>query len=65
VSAVRPFRFLLIALGWFIALFMAATPIFLAKEYGFDGVGWGLTAFLWTPLLLMLAGMLWTRRHRS
>jgi hypothetical protein len=41
VSAVRPIRIILIALGWIIALFMAATPILLARDYGFDGIGWG------------------------
>ena len=54
----------MIALGWIIALFMAGTAIALAREYGFDAVGWVWTAFLFTPLILMLAGMLWTWRDR-
>jgi hypothetical protein len=64
IEFVRAIRVIVIALGWIIALFMAGTAIALAREYGFEGVGWGWTAFLFTPLILMLAGMLWTWRHR-
>ena len=64
IEFVRAIRVILIALGWIIALLMAGTAIALTREYGFEGVGWGWAAFLFTPLILMLAGMLWIRRHR-
>jgi hypothetical protein len=60
---VKGIRFIVIALGWIVALFMARTAIALTREYGFEGVGWGVTAFLVTPLILMTAGMLWRRRR--
>jgi hypothetical protein len=56
IEFIRAIRVILIALGWIIALFMAGTAIALIREYGFEGVGWGWTAFLFTPLILMLAG---------
>jgi hypothetical protein len=64
IGLVRAIRIIVIALGWIVALFMAGTAIALTREYGFEGVGWGWTAFLATPLILMLVAMLWTWRRR-
>ena len=64
IELMRAIRVIVIALGWIVALSMAGTAIALAREYGFDDVGWGWTAFLATPLILMMARMLWTWRRR-
>lgn len=64
VELMRAIRVIVIALGWIVALSMAGTAIALTREYGFEDVGWGWTAFLATPLILMIARMLWTWRRR-